>query len=67
MCVGERRLEAVAHDPLAEDHEPHVPHERDPAPGHGTGPERGVVGDAARDGWQVRVRGGEEVQGDMRG
>ena len=48
---------------LGEDVEAHVTDDGDAAPGHGEGPEGGVVGDAAGDGGEVRVRGGEEVQG----
>lgn len=37
------------------------------APGYRCGPKRGMVGDAAGDGGEVRVGGGEEVEGYVRG
>lgn len=66
--VGGRRCgEAVFNDSLAENYEFDVADDGDAAPGYGGGPEGGVVGDAAGDGGEVRVRGGEEVQADVGG
>ena len=50
-----------------EDFEPDVADDGDAAPGYGGGPEGGVVGDAAGDGGEVGVRGGEEVEGYLGG
>lgn len=45
----------------------HVADDGNTAPGYGGGPESRVVGDAARDGGKVWMRGGEEVEGYMGG
>lgn len=51
---------------LGEDDELHVADDGDAAPRYRGGPESGVVGDAARDGGEVWMRGGEEVEGYVR-
>lgn len=63
-AAGRDRV-VVPHHALREDGELHVADEGHAAPGYGRGPQRGDVGDPSRDGREVRVRGGEEVEGDL--
>lgn len=49
-------------DSFREDEEVDVADEGDAAPGYGGGPEGGAVGDAAGDGGEVGVCGGEEME-----
>jgi len=53
---------SVFDDALGEDSEAYVADYGYATPGHGGGPEGGVVGYAAADGGEVRVGGGEEVE-----
>lgn len=50
---------------LRQDLELHVADDGKAVPGDGRGPERGNVGDASRNGGEVRVGRGEEVQADI--
>lgn len=58
---------AIFDDAFGQDDESHVADDGHSAPGHGRGPEGGVVGDTAADGGEVGVCGGEEVEGYARG
>ena len=57
-----RAVERAVDHALGQDLEAHVADDREPVPGQGRGPKGGDVGDAARDGGQVWVCGGKEVQ-----
>lgn len=58
---------AVFHHALGEDDELYVADEGYATESDRGGPERGMVGDAAGDRGEVGVRGGEEVEGYVRG
>lgn len=58
---------AVLDNALREDFQPHVADEWETAPCDGGCVEGGGVGDAAGDGGEMRVGGGEEVEGYLRG
>lgn len=65
--AARQKGEGLGGDALGEDLEPDVADDGDAVPGDGRGPEGGGVGDAAGDGGEVRVRRGEEAEGDVGG
>lgn len=63
VAVARRDRVVVPHHAFGEDGELHVADEGHAAPGYGRGPQGGDVGDSSCDGGEVRVGGGEEVEG----